>query len=193
LGALENTDRVYQTSVIMDGWHFIRVRDLPTQRFVVYDLLGQLSRYDVQPSTDHFSTKLVSLFRSVRFDQSGKTVTRQRVPFSELTLAYREKLWARLGQHLRIDGECTLYERHLSGNGYARLSIKGVLQSASRFVYQHVTDEQLPEHIELDHSCYNPACIRIKHLTPVDRSTNARNRRQHGFHFAGSTRSKRYG
>ena len=116
---------------------------------------------------------------------------RKKRPFDSLTLAYREELWARIGQYAEIEGECTIFDRHPSRNGYGRISIHGVLQAAHRFVYQYVHGA-LDASAELDHSCYNPACIRIKHLTPRTRSGNAKTRRSHGFHHPGTQRSLRW-
>ena len=115
---------------------------------------------------------------------------RRRVPFTELSQDYRDELWTRLGIYMDIKGECTVLYRHPSSNGYGRLSIKGVLQAAHRFAYQYVHGP-IGDEVELDHTCHNRACFRVAHLEPVTRAVNARRRRSHGFHFEGSTRSKR--
>lgn len=106
---------------------------------------------------------------------------RRRVPFSELSLEYREELWERLALYVQIKGECTVFERHQSKNGYGRLSIKGVLQAAHRFAYQHMHGVALDDSIEVHHTCYNRACVRVSHLRAVTRSVNAKHRRSHGF------------
>lgn len=113
------------------------------------------------------------------------------MPFSKLDPEYVEELWARIGEHARMEGDCTVYDRHHSSNGYGRISVKGVLVPVHRFVYEYAYGEQ-PRDVEIDHLCHNRTCIRLAHLEAVDRAENARRRRSHGFHETGGTRSKRW-
>lgn len=117
---------------------------------------------------------------------------RKKPTFADLSTEYRETLATRIGLHAEIDGECTLFSRHVSRNGYGRISVKGVLMAAHRFLYQHYLNEALPDHVEVDHLCHNRACVRVAHLEAVDRSTNAKRRRSHGCHHDGTRRSKKH-
>lgn len=124
--------------------------------------------------------------------QKKKRPPRRKVPFSDLSPAYVEELWARIGMYAEMEGGCTVFDRHPSSNGYGRISIKGVLRPAHRFVYERAYGEQ-SDGVEIDHLCHNRACIRLAHLEAVDRGENARRRRHHGFHHEdGSRRSRRY-
>lgn len=129
---------------------------------------------------------------SIRQDQrEGSLVPRVKTPFSKLEPEYVEELWARIGEHARMEGDCTVYDRHHSSNGYGRISVKGVLVPVHRFVYERAYGEQ-ELGTEIDHLCHNRVCIRLAHLEAVDRAENARRRRSHGFHETGGTRSKRW-
>ena len=82
-----------------------------------------------------------------------------------------------LQKRIRHEGDCIIWTG--SGNqwGYGRVNVGG---GKSRVVHHLAWGQAkgpIPEGKELDHICFNRACINVAHLRPVTKSENARHRR----------------
>jgi hypothetical protein len=71
---------------------------------------------------------------------------------------------------------CWTWSRALNDKGYGVVSRNGRLIGAHRFVYEALI-EPVPEGLELDHLCFNSACVNPDHLEPVTHLVNMRRRR----------------
>ena len=71
---------------------------------------------------------------------------------------------------IKSDG-CWNWSRYLDSWGYGRFQVKGRMEYAHRVSYQLAKGE-IPEGLELDHLCLNPACVRPDHLEAVLPRTN---------------------
>lgn len=73
-------------------------------------------------------------------------------------------------------GSCLIWTGHRNDKGYGRLLADGWLQSAHRVAYS-LNFGPIPEGAEVDHICFNRACIEPSHLRLSDRATNTQYRR----------------
>lgn len=84
--------------------------------------------------------------------------------------------------HFMVNGSCWEWTGYRDRAGYGRIygTKDGhvVTTGAHRFVYRQVKGE-IPEGLDLDHLCRNPACVNPEHLEPVTRKVNL-NRGEHG-------------
>lgn len=78
--------------------------------------------------------------------------------FNKLTL--EEKLLAKATQQ----GECLIWTGQKDPRGYGKLRLNGRLQSAHRLMYT-LRIGPIPEGMVVRHSCDNPSCIAIDHLS----------------------------
>lgn len=73
-------------------------------------------------------------------------------------------------------GECLVWTGSKNQKGYGRLANRGRLESAHRVAYELSTGP-IPAGMEVDHICFNRACVEPSHLRLADRSSNTQYRR----------------
>lgn len=71
-----------------------------------------------------------------------------------------------------VAGDCWKWGGPLY-NGYGKVSYKGHRGPAHRVVYELLVG-RIPAGLEIDHLCYNRACVNPAHLEPVTRLENIR-------------------
>jgi len=76
------------------------------------------------------------------------------------------------------DNGCWLWTGTLNHGGYGVFSHgeRHRTRLAHRLIYEEVIDD-IPPGYEMDHLCFNPACVNPDHLEVVTRSTNQQRRR----------------
>ena len=81
-----------------------------------------------------------------------------------------------LEKRVRREGDCVVWTGHKNSKGYGRVQVGG---NRLRVVH-HLAWEQVhgpvPEGMEIDHVCFNRACVNVDHLRVVTRSENTRHR-----------------
>lgn len=73
-------------------------------------------------------------------------------------------------------GECLVWTGGDNGLGYGRMRVSGSLMYAHRYAWERVNGA-IPDGLEIDHTCHNPACCNVEHLRLADRKNNMANRR----------------
>lgn len=73
-------------------------------------------------------------------------------------------------------GKCLIWTGTKNQKGYGRLANRGRLESAHRVAYELSTGP-IPAGMEIDHICFDRACIEPSHLRIVSRSQNSQHRR----------------
>jgi hypothetical protein len=68
---------------------------------------------------------------------------------------------------------CWIFNKVLSGNGYANVKMCQKQIKAHRWMYEHHVGP-IPAGLHLDHLCRQPACLRPDHLEPVTVGENLR-------------------
>src|SRR5688500_2119127 len=72
---------------------------------------------------------------------------------------------------------CWVWTASINNHGYGRFSVGSKtdgtrrLVRAHRWAYEHFVGP-VPDALELDHSCCNPACVNPEHLRPVTHRAN---------------------
>lgn len=74
-----------------------------------------------------------------------------------------------------LPGGCWQWTDRVNDAGYGRFRLYGHFVSAHRFAYAAFVDA-IPAGLDVDHICFNPACVRPAHLEPVTRRENNRRR-----------------
>jgi len=75
----------------------------------------------------------------------------------------------------RVEGDCLVWTGHLSVKGYPRMNIGDRLVLVYRWVWER-EHGPIPDGAEVDHICFNRACINLDHLRLADRVSNTRHR-----------------
>ena len=75
-----------------------------------------------------------------------------------------------------VESGCDVWIGALSTKGYGQFWINGRQTQAHRWAYENLRGP-IPEGLEIDHLCHNPACVRVDHLEPVTHAENLRRRR----------------
>jgi hypothetical protein len=76
-------------------------------------------------------------------------------------------------------GECLIWTGQKCTKGYGRLRLNGKLQRAHRLMYE-LHCKEIPAGSVIMHSCDNPACINIAHLSAGTQLENIRDMRSKG-------------
>lgn len=76
----------------------------------------------------------------------------------------REPAGQRLNRHLRQQGDCLVFSGSCDRKGYGRIRIDGRIRPAHRVAYEHAHGP-IPAGLVVMHSCDNPPCCRIDHLS----------------------------
>ena len=81
-----------------------------------------------------------------------------------------------LDNRVRTEGDCLIWTGSVNQWGYGRTKT----QNGGLRVVHHLAWERangpIPDGMELDHVCFNRACINTDHLRPATKSENARHR-----------------
>lgn len=78
----------------------------------------------------------------------------------------------RVMEKIRIDGGCWVFTGEINRSGYGRIKVgPGKSRVAHRVTYEHYVGA-VPNGLELDHLCVNPACCNPDHLEAVTHSVN---------------------
>lgn len=67
---------------------------------------------------------------------------------------------------------CWLWTGMKSEKGYGLLHVNGKVKRAHQVAYIGITGTKIPEGMQLDHLCRNPACVNPSHLEPVTSREN---------------------
>lgn len=73
----------------------------------------------------------------------------------------------------KLEGDCIVCTSHTKINGYARFKRDGKLQLVHKYVWEKVYGK-VPIGMEIMHSCDNPGCINIHHLSIGTHTDNMR-------------------
>ena len=71
------------------------------------------------------------------------------------------------------DSGCWEWARWRDPDGYGRVTHRGRKYLAHRFVYSQLVDE-IPDGMQIDHVCFNRACVKPSHLEVVTPQVNTR-------------------
>lgn len=73
-------------------------------------------------------------------------------------------------------GSCLIWTGYINRDGYARFQTPDGLKMVHRYVWER-SKGTIPEGLEVNHTCFNRACINLDHLELVTKSQNAQYRR----------------
>ena len=93
-----------------------------------------------------------------------------------------ERFWPKVN---RVEEGCWEWRGARAGTGYGAIWVDGRGRPAHRVAYE-LEVGPIPDGLQLDHLCCNPACVRPDHLEPVTQAENIR-RGNGGKHWAEKT------
>jgi hypothetical protein len=70
----------------------------------------------------------------------------------------------RFAMNVDSSGECWLWLGKKNSDGYGELEINKRTVKAHRYAFQQVSGKSIPSHLEVCHTCDQPACVRPAHL-----------------------------
>lgn len=83
-----------------------------------------------------------------------------------------ERFWSKVDK----SGECWTWTRALNGYGYGAAWFEGRMKGAHRVSYE-LHYGTIPEGLQVDHKCWNRACVNPEHLQLVSNAANGENRK----------------
>lgn len=78
---------------------------------------------------------------------------------------------ARLSAHSRSEGECSVWLKVRTKNGYGRMTVNGQSKLAHRVAWEQFNGP-IEDDLTIDHLCKNRACINVAHMRLVTRGEN---------------------
>ena len=81
-----------------------------------------------------------------------------------------DRFWPKVDK----SGECWLWTALLDRAGYGRFRMGNQMRLAPRVAWE-MEEGEIPEGMEIDHLCHNPACVNTGHLATVTRRQNTQN------------------
>lgn len=84
-----------------------------------------------------------------------------------------ERFWSKVDR----TGRCWLWLAYCGEQGYGRFRFKGKMRRAHRVAYM-LTFGDLPDELDVLHTCDTPSCVRPSHLTAGTQADNSRDMRR---------------
>lgn len=83
---------------------------------------------------------------------------------------------AAIAARSKREGACLVWTGHANAKGYPRMNVGGnKLVLVYRYVWERANGP-IPDGAEIDHICFNRACLELSHLRLSDRVANTRHR-----------------
>ena len=79
-----------------------------------------------------------------------------------------------LAQRSEWQADCLVWTGYINDWGYGVIRVEDKAVSTHRYAWQ-LANGPIPEGMELDHICHNPACCNVAHLRIASREQNAQN------------------
>ena len=71
--------------------------------------------------------------------------------------------------------ECLIWTGVTNGFGYGQIRVRGRMVQAHRYAWER-THGSIPDGMEIDHTCWNRACVNVEHLRLATTAQNRSNR-----------------
>lgn len=101
---------------------------------------------------------------------------RRRNPEAELIEPVRGNPALALATRVQAMGDCLIWQGALNHGGYGQIRVDGRTRQAHRYAFEKANGP-IPDGMEVDHTCWNRACVRLDHLRLATRANNAANMR----------------